>query len=376
MNNKQSLIALALGYFALVVSASAHRFDAALFSPRDTAETEVEVEIEPSANFIEALSKVIAVSTAEATKLAAEIAAINAQVEAGTLSREEGDDAIETLEAQFENRMENVGSEMEDWGESFGERMEAWGERLEAKLEGNDTVDLDLGVHLKKERKSDKTAFSTFEMRLGHNAFLSSPQLAQVDQSAALNSNTRAWQSTDFTMVIGRKHKIGGPASPVILNWGLGFQMNNFTFKGDERLVKTTDLTTGNSVTTFAALPEFSQVNTNQWTLSYIHVPLMLQLDGSKRGKVDKSITAGIGVYGNLGLGSMTYVRGRDLEEERLIVNTYNNLNTRTFRYGLMGQVGYKSLKVTAQLDAAPLFQQGAFNEDVYIGSIGIGFCW
>lgn len=376
MNNKQSIIALALGYFALVASASANRFEAALFSLNDTAEVKTTPEIEPSANFIEALSKVIAVSTAEATRLASEIAAINAQVEAGTLTAEEGEAAIEALETAFEARMENVGSDMEAWGESFGDRMEAWGERLEAKLEGNDSIDLDLDLGLKKERKSDKTAFSTFEMRVGNNAFLSSPQISQVDQSAALNASTRPWQSLDFTVLLGRKHKIGGAASPVVFNWGLGFQANSFSFKGDERLGKAMDPTTGSSVTVFSPVQEFSQVNQNQWSLGYVHVPLMLQLDGSQRGKVDKSITAGVGVYGNLRMSSVTMVRGRDFEDERIFSNTSTNLNTRMLRYGVMGQVGYKSFKVTAQLDASPLFQPEGFDEDVYIGSIGVGFCW
>jgi len=105
-------------------------------NPRDTNEVKVEIEgIDPESGLIEAITEIVTMSTTEATKLAAQIAEIEALVEAGTLTEEEGDARIEELEESFEARMESFGESMEAWGEEFGERMEAWGEEFGKKWE-------------------------------------------------------------------------------------------------------------------------------------------------------------------------------------------------------------------------------------------------
>ena len=58
----------------------------------DTNEVKVEIEgIDPNSGLIEAITEIVTVSTAEATKLAAQIVEIEALVEAGTISEEEGE---------------------------------------------------------------------------------------------------------------------------------------------------------------------------------------------------------------------------------------------------------------------------------------------
>ena len=74
----------------------------------DTNEVQVEIEgIDPDSGLVSALTEIIAVSTQEATKLAARIAEVESLVEAGTLTEEEGEARIEALEAEFEAKMES-----------------------------------------------------------------------------------------------------------------------------------------------------------------------------------------------------------------------------------------------------------------------------
>ena len=104
---KQTLTSATFSFLFLFSGISA---SASTYSPLDTALTktdtnEVEVEIEgidPDSGLVSALSEIIAVSTKEATKLAARIAEVEALVEAGSLTEEEGEARIEALEAEFE----------------------------------------------------------------------------------------------------------------------------------------------------------------------------------------------------------------------------------------------------------------------------------
>ena len=108
--------------FGLFASASTyHPMDAHLMES-DTNEVQVEIEgIDPDSGLISALSEIIAVSTQEATKLAARIAEVEALVEAGTLTEKEGEARVEALEAEFEAKMERFGESMEAWSNEFGD---------------------------------------------------------------------------------------------------------------------------------------------------------------------------------------------------------------------------------------------------------------
>ena len=92
---------------------------------------------------------------------------------------------------------------------------------------------------------------------------------------------------------------------------------------------------------------------------------MMIELDFSPRGKVDKRLSLGVGGYAGVRIGSENILLGSDYEGDRIRISTNNNYNTHLFRYGLQGQVGIKSWKVTGRIDARTFFQENAFNEDV-----------
>ena len=78
---------LALGYLALglSVNASTSNFKELHF-PNDTNEISIEIDgVEAGAGLLEAITKIVAISTTEAAKLAEHIAEIEALVEAGNL---------------------------------------------------------------------------------------------------------------------------------------------------------------------------------------------------------------------------------------------------------------------------------------------------
>ena len=367
-------------------------------NPKDTNEVKVEIEgIDPESGLIEAITDIVTMSTTEATKLAAQIAEIEALVEAGTLSEEEGDERIEELEESFEERMERFGESMEAWGEEFGEKMEAWGEEfgkkweyraeeLEKSIEDGVASDMDIKLDFdqevpeapeapeapKKKKKSSKVTFDVFEVHIGANNFRDASGYTTTTGDAISQ-----WESLGTRVVFGNKQKIGGPASPVVLQSGIAFETIGFSFTGDKTIVKVDPASNGAGATTeIQDIVGITDIRRNRFDQTYMEIPVMLHLDFSPRGKVDKSIAVGFGGFAGVRLTSSNLIQGSDSEGERVQVRTNNNYNTQLFRYGLQGQVGYKSWKVTGRLDARPYFQQNAFNEEVYVGSVSLGYAF
>jgi hypothetical protein len=119
-----------------------------------------------------------------------------------------------------------------------------------------------------------------------------------------------------------------------------------------------------------------TDIRRNSFSQAFFTIPVMIELDFSPRGKVDKSLSLGVGGYAGVRIGSGNMLLGSDSEGDRIRINTNNNYNTHLFRYGLQGQVGIKSWKVTGRIDARTFFQENAFNEDVYVGSFTLGYAF
>ena len=362
-------------------------------NPRDTNEVKVEIEgVDPESGLIEAITEIVTMSTTEATKLAAQIAEIEALVEAGTLTEEEGGARIEELEKSFEAKMESFGESMEAWGEEFGLRMDAWGEEfgkkwedraeeLEKSIEDGVASDLDIKLDFdqeapeipeapKKKKKSNKTKFDSFEFHMGANSFRTMQGEATMTEDV-LNH----WESINTRAVFNNKRKIGGAASPLLLSSGVALEILGFSFNNNNTISKV-EQPTGPSTTEIVPITGMTDVRRNRFDQVYVEIPAMLELDFSPRGKVDKSLSVGFGGYAGVRLTSQNLALGSDSEGDRLQVVTNSNYNTHLFRYGLQAQLGLKGWKVTGRLDARTFFQKDAFNEDVYVGSLTLGYAF
>jgi hypothetical protein len=378
----------------LSASASTHNLLGRTLTETDTNEIQVEIEgIDPDSGLVSALSEIISVSTQEAIKLAARIAEVEALVEAGSLTEEEGEARIEALEAGFEAKMERFGESMEAWSDEFSDKMDAWSEEfskkweqrnedLEKSIEDGVAGELDIKLDFdleeseateepeaSKKKKSNKTRFDVFEFHLGLNSFRDAS-----GNSSITDGMISQWESLGTRVVFGNKHKIGGASSPLVLQTGFAFETIGFSFTGDKTLVKVDPTTSGASATTeIQDVVGVTDIRRNRFDQTYFELPVMLHLDFSSRGKVDDSFSIGAGAFAGVRMASSNLVQGSDSEGSRIQIRTRNDYNSNLFRYGIQGQVGYKSWKVTGRLDARPFFQEGAFNEEVYLGSLALG---
>ena len=384
---------LALGYLALGLSVKASTTNfKELHFPNDTNEISIEIDgVEADAGLLEVITKIVTMGTTEAAKLAEQIAEIEALVEAGTLTEEEGDARVKELTESFEQRMESFGESMEAWGEEFGEKMETWGEEfskkwedraeeLEKSIESGVTADIEildldeeesdsLSIPLPK-KKSNKTQFNNFEFHLGANSFRTIN-----GNSTSTEDLLNHYESLTFRSKFNVKNKIGGAGSPLLFSFGYEWEGLAFSFKNDNTIVKV-DQPSGEATTAIVPVTGVTDIRRNYFSQAFFTIPMMIELDFSPRGKIDKALNLGFGGYAGVRLGSQNILLGSDSEGDRVGIRTNNNYNTHLFRYGLQGQVGIKSWKVTGRIDARTFFQENAFNEDVYVGSITLGYAF
>ena len=373
---------LALGYLALGLSVKASTTNfKELHFPNDTNEISIEIDgVEADAGLLEVITKIVTMGTTEAAKLAEQIAEIEALVEAGTLTEEEGDARVKELTESFEQRMESFGESMEAWGEEFSKKWEDRAEELEKSIESGVTaeieiIDLDeeesdsLSIPLPK-KKSNKTQFNNFEFHLGANSFRTIN-----GNSTSTEDLLNHYESLTFRSKFNVKNKIGGAGSPLLFSFGYEWEGLAFSFKNDNTIVKV-DQPSGEATTAIVPVTGVTDIRRNSFSQAFFTIPMMIELDFSPRGKIDKALNLGFGGYAGVRLGSQNILLGSDSEGDRVRIRTNNNYNTHLFRYGLQGQVGIKSWKVTGRIDARTFFQENAFNEDVYVGSITLGYAF
>ena len=372
MNSKKLIGLLFIGYSLLGLRLAGAND---LQLPTDTTENG---GVRAEASLVEAVADMVAKSTAEATKLSAEITEINARAAAGEITEDQAEAEIAAAEAAFEARMEVLSSSMEEWGESFGERMEKWGEsfgkRLEEDLEDLNDIDIDIDLDIaeleeeeeEEEEEKPKTKVGVFYFHLGPNALV----LSDRSMASAMD-NINAGLSWESRVFFGQKRRIGGVKSPLQCETGFGIGSNIFSFKNGMTIDKDPMMF---GVANLLPISGLSNVRRSNWNISTTDVPAILHLDFSPKGTFNEGLNIGFGVIGRMRYLSQARYVGNDLDGNYYREVRTNGFHTRLFNYALVGQLGYKKLKITGKLEQLPLFKDSYFQEQVYLGSITIGF--
>jgi len=71
---------------------------------------------------------------------------------------------------------------------------------------------------------------------------------------------------------------------------------------------------------------------------------------------------------------SQAAYNGSDMDGDFYTETRTNGFHTRLLNYALVGQLGYKKLKITGKLEQLPYFKDNYFPEEAYLGSITVGF--
>ena len=179
-----------------------------------------------------------------------------------------------------------------------------------------------------------------------------------------------------FPLKIGsslvKKRRLGSNASPFQLQTGLGFSGTVFSFKNERTISK--DILGGSGTGLFPIFNNMNTVWSSNWRYTHLNVPVMLHLDLSPKGTFNEGLNIGVGLEGRMRLASSAAYSGRDLDGDWFTRTTQSGFNTRILNYAILAQAGYKKVKLTGRFERIPLFREGAFEEDVFLGSLTLGF--
>lgn len=318
----------------------------------ETTTVEAEITIDENESLVGMIATIVNTSKEEAEALEAEIEAIQAQVEAGEITQEEAEERIEAATEAFEEKMEAISEEADDWGEAFGKRMES---HFDTDMDEDHDYD-----------DSKTTTWEAAEIGFG-TVQLWLPDTTVANAQGHLNpykSNYFSWHSSTKTL-------IGGPKSPFVFQFGLGWTWNEMHFKNSHNIAKVNPADSGYA----AFVPtSYSNLTKNRWNLGYFEAVSMLHLDLSSFNYVDDGFSVGFGLYGGARVNSYTVIKGVDANDEKFRVKTSNSFYTAPYKAGTILQVGYGTTKLNARYDITPMFQNGRFAEDVRMVSLGLTF--
>ena len=214
--------------------------------------------------------------------------------------------------------------------------------------------------------EAPKTKVGVFGFHLGPNALV----LSDRSMASAMD-NMNAGLSWESRIFFGQKRRIGGVKSPVQLETGLGIASTVFSFKNGMTIDKDPMMFGAANLVPISGL---SNVRRSNWNIGTFDVPAILHLDFSPKGTFDEGLNIGFGVMGRIRYLSQAAYNGSDMDGDFYTQIRTNGFHTRLLNYALVGQLGYKKLKITGKLEQLPYFKDNYFPEEAYLGSITVGF--
>ena len=205
-----------------------------------------------------------------------------------------------------------------------------------------------------------------FEWHIGSNRLLKN----NFSDASAME-HVNGWLSIENRFLFSQKRRLGSNASPFQLQTGLGFSGTVFSFKNERTISK--DILGGSGTGLFPIF-NMNTVWSSNWRYTHLNVPVMLHLDLSPKGTFNEGLNIGVGLEGRMRIASSAAYSGRDLDGDWFTRTTQSGFNTRILNYAILAQAGYKKVKLTGRFERIPLFREGAFEEDVFLGSLTLGF--
>jgi hypothetical protein len=295
------------------------------------------------------------------------------RLQEGELSKEQAQAKMDSIIAElylasdsfFANYVPDTVEEVLSWNDDFSAAYSG-ADSAQYPIEYVDTAFDDFDFLSFYEGTLEKTKVGVFEFQLGPNMMV----LGDRSLAAAMDdvNGGLSWQSH---VLFGQKRRIGGVKSPVQFETGFGLTSTTFSFKNDMTIDKDPMMF---GATNLIPISGMSNVRRSNWSIGTFEIPAILHLDFSPKGTFNNGINIGFGIMGRMRYISQASFNGEDFDGDFYTESRVNGFHTRLLNYALIGQVGYKKLKVTGKLEQLPLFHTNYFLEEVYLGSITVGF--
>ncbi len=249
----------------------------------------------------------------------------------------------------------------------------------QAAIEEDEEIELEMGSDMdefKKDMKELKKELGNikpkkkgidknyFNIDLGFNSLMQNGNLNLTGNNAPLSLN-QGFNS--FGWGFGWASSENLIAQKLRLQFGLGFEFNNYSFRRDSTL-----MIAGDSVNFGSAGAGLIK---NRLNVNYINFPLLLQFS-SNPYKMKRSFNIAVGAELGLRLGRMTARQEYNLSNEvAQDVYTRGALNANPLKISMIGRVGYGKTDLFLRYSISELFgQQVASNPNVTPVMAGVSF--
>ncbi|MDP4185744.1 MAG: outer membrane beta-barrel protein [Bacteroidota bacterium] len=200
--------------------------------------------------------------------------------------------------------------------------------------------------HWKKE-KSSKSFNSKLEaFYIGFNSFGKSDYSMYSQDKGFMDVKVSKSLEVGFYLFHGGLRLIGDHFGLVS---GVGFSFNDYRFRNDYTIYK--DQATGNIMPKFLDPVAYPNLDKTKLSVSYLNVPLLLQLEFPS-GKKNFYLLGG--VEGGVNLGSHTKVKYGDVKDK-----DHGDLDINPFKAAAIVRAGTSDLQFYAKYNMTRLFENG-----------------
>lgn len=254
-------------------------------------------------------------------------------------------------------------------------------------------------VRESKSGNGDETASDTTKIKLGGKKYMiigndddeTEARRSKKDSTRDYNSDFKHWQGLEFGVngLMDYKNTLNAPAGANFLELdyaksyqfglnflekdfhiyknyinivtGFGFNFNHYAFENNVSIIADTNY--------IAATMDTIKYRKNKLNVSYIRIPLMVEINTSKNPDKNFHIAAGAEVAYRI--HSVTKQR-YDVNDKHYREKQRDDFNLEPFSYGLVARIGYNNVSVYANYSLSRLFKQ---NEGPQVYPVTAGIC-
>ena len=316
----------------------------------------------------EAKAKAIAEKIENITKeekaaLKAEIEAVNKELEAGTITKEQAD-AKKLLLA--ETRSKNIETRV---GQAQEELKELVNQKVEGKIK--DKYSYVYGFRIKVDTKNDSIRKFKGERRTTSQFVFAAGVNNLVTDGSVANSDFRYWGSHFYEWGFTSNTRLFKNDNLLHLKYGMSVMYNNLRPTDNRVFVANGDQT---DLETFG-----NNLKDSRLRNVFVTVPLHLEFDftkakekdGKKIFRTHQSVRFGVGGYAGLRVKSKQKLC-YELDGNDISVKEKGDFNVNDFIYGVSTYIGYGETSLYLKYDLNPMFKDNAIKQNNI--SLGVRF--
>lgn len=227
-------------------------------------------------------------------------------------------------------------------------------EEIEEAMEDFQSEMKELKKELKEVKpKKKKVEKNLFLVDIGSNGFMQNGAFDLTGSNAPLRTENGLNKSIGWGFTFARTENL--IAQKVRLQYGMGFEFNNYRLRDDSILRMNRD-------TVFFAAPANAGLTRNTMHINWINFPVMLHFTTNPY-RPSRAFNLAVGAELGLRIGNLRttqrYDLGNDIFQE---VNTNGPQNTMPWKASLVARAGYGDVDVFIRYGITEMFRQNAPN--------------